>query len=517
MCTAALASLAGTLLFAASAPAPNTPARALLDVSATVDLGEDLGQNFGSLFEATDPQGRVVAGAGFLGLYNTMFRADRHTLHAFVRPPEGNDVPTRAPLPRYSNDTGVYIGDVDGRLCALGKGRDRRIYLWNAAAGEWEVAPALGEGAPWDGDGQTRLGKRVLTFLNGRVMLDGKSVLEPPEVGTYHHFYYAQGHLFFYHNPADAAGTPTRLVACPWRPGEGEVDLKRAVVQPLSVAGETTWAYGQLKNYVLTVTNRGGVHRFDGKSWKALRLPDGTSYQVYAMLNYYDRLLLGHYPSGSVYEFDGEAVTARANFPPPMPGVAGYAREAQSLALYRGELFAGVWPWAEVWRLAPGSTQWSFVGRLFTRPPVTDQVGHPFEAEVKAYNAANNANMVINEWGQRATSMASADGALYVATANKGGTPRPPDLGFPDDALLQEYGRIHRLTLPGHLSGPIRWTGAPIRFRFLVTPDWAQLFQDGREIASAPVTPALAAGLRGAKVTWGRGVYGPFVGKVLSP
>ena len=77
---------------------------ALLALSATVDLGKDLGQNFGSLFEVRDAQGRVVAGAGFMAAYNTRFRMDRHTLQFFVRPPEGEGRFTLKRLPRPDDD-----------------------------------------------------------------------------------------------------------------------------------------------------------------------------------------------------------------------------------------------------------------------------------------------------------------------------------------------------------------------------------------------------------------------------
>src|SRR5690606_29007431 len=40
-------------------------------VEVEIELGEDRGQNFGTLFEVTDAEGRAIAGAGFPGAYNT--------------------------------------------------------------------------------------------------------------------------------------------------------------------------------------------------------------------------------------------------------------------------------------------------------------------------------------------------------------------------------------------------------------------------------------------------------------
>ncbi|MDP6108282.1 MAG: hypothetical protein QGI33_07605, partial [Candidatus Brocadiia bacterium] len=233
------------------------------------------------------------------------------------------------------------------------------------------------------------------------------------------------------------------------------------------------------------------------------------------MLNYYDRLLLGQYPDGSLHEYDGEVLTQRQKWPPAMPGVSTRAREAQSLALYRGDLYTGVWPWAELWRYDRPTDQWSLIRRLFTRPPATDEVGHPFEAEIVAYNAAHGTEDVWNNWGQRAHSMAVAGDALYIGTSNKGGVPRPADYTFVDDAMLAEYGLVHRLRLPGHLSCQARWAEGPTTFRFVVSDGRMSVTQDGTQIGEAPLD-ATATGLEDAEVTWGSGVYGPLAGDLIN-
>jgi len=64
---------------AQAADKPNTTT-----FSVTIDFGQDVGQSFGTLFEARDKSGRIVAGAGFQDVYNTHFRNDRHTVQLFV-------------------------------------------------------------------------------------------------------------------------------------------------------------------------------------------------------------------------------------------------------------------------------------------------------------------------------------------------------------------------------------------------------------------------------------------------
>ncbi len=487
-------------------------------VTVVVDLGRDLGQNFGTLFEAVDDQGRTVAGAGFPGLYNTTCRNDRRGLQFFVRPAGEPVEPQIEALPRFSEDTGVYVGDINGRMYALGQRVATRVQAWNPTTGRWDVAPEYANAGLRNGDGEAHLGDGVLTFKNNRIEYDGTLILAAPEKESIHHVYYALGHLFFFHDrPGEAKdGGFTRVCALPWVPGQAAPpDLAKAVAWPTTTLHETTWAWGQVKGKVVTVTNWGTVLAFDGKAWQALREHDGKSYQVYGMLNYYDRLLLAHYPSGSVHEYDGEKLIQRDNWPPPMPGVASYSRESQSLALYRGDLYTGVWPWAELWRLDRAAGRWSLVRRMFTRPPVTDKVGHPFEAEILAYNAAHNAKNVMNDWGQRATSLAVAGDALYIGTSNKGGALRPADYTFIDDAALGEYGLVHRLKLPGHLSCQTRWANGPTTFRFVVAGDRMSVSQDGKELGSTPLTPALAAELKGATITWGSGLFGPLAGKLV--
>lgn len=90
-------------------------------VSLRLDLGIDRGQNLGSLFEMADDGGRVTMGAGFLGVYNTYYRADRHVLQLFVRSAARAPAhDTRIePLPRPGDDSNVL--PVRGCRSSLGE------------------------------------------------------------------------------------------------------------------------------------------------------------------------------------------------------------------------------------------------------------------------------------------------------------------------------------------------------------------------------------------------------------
>lgn len=87
----------------------NAAAAAEVTFKVVADRGADLGQNFGSLFEANSEDGSLVVGAGFQNVYNTRNRADRHALQFFVRPVDGQREFVVQPLPRPNNLLGEHI------------------------------------------------------------------------------------------------------------------------------------------------------------------------------------------------------------------------------------------------------------------------------------------------------------------------------------------------------------------------------------------------------------------------
>jgi len=497
-----------------------SPAREVtVKLKVTADFGKDVGQCFGSVFEGRNAEGRVVMGAGFADVYNTRFRSDRFALQFFVRRPEGENSFTTETLPRSSTDGGLYMYSFDGVLHVHSEGDDRTVRYWDPAKREWAVSPDFKPRDVWSNDAMVRVGSGILKFEKSRVTYDGRPVLEPPEKGVYYAFYYGQGHLVFYHTLKEATGGFTRLYACPWTADQdGPADIEKAHVLNLTFVGETPFAYGQVGKKVVTCSNRGGLYVFDGNGWSTLRAPiENVSYQIYTMINHYDRLLMGQYPSGELFAYDGENVTQLTGWPPRIEGVSPSAREAQTTMIYCGDLFVGVWPWGEVWRYDADAKQWLSLGRMFRLPPVTDAVVHPFEKEIKDFNATHGTDIVINNWGQRVTSMVPLGTDLMVSTSAKGHLPRDPRLAFLTDEVWEQYGRVIRLHMPGNLAVTMRWKGQPTQLEFIVERDRMIVLQDGVELGTAPLEPTLAGQLRDVRITWGRGVFGPFQGTLSNP
>lgn len=478
----------------------------IFKISIRVDLGRDLGQNFGSLFEASDGQGRVTAGAGFMGAFNTESRSDRRVLHFFIKPPKRQDAHAVQRLPRASDDGGAYLHVFGDRIFARSRGgKDPRLRVWDEKAQRWAVDEAT---VPLS----VHVGDDILASTSGRVTYRGRTILELSSgEGTIGATYYANGSLVFHRHFPERTPKIDHLVACPWTPDDGSgIDLAKGRVQEMDASHPiVVYSYGQLGRDILAATNTGGVYAFDGERWRVLyERPDkNVSFQVYSMINYYDRLLLGQYPTGELYEFDGKELTLRKGWPPVMPGISGRAREAQTTAIYGGDLYVGVWPWAEVWRY--DGTAWSFVRRMFTHPELTDAVTHPYEAE------CTRLEIVLNQWGQRVTSLIPSGDALHISTSAKSSAPYEPRFGFLTDDQQKDYGAIYRLTRPGHLSVHTAWQERPTSFELTLTRDRMSVSQDGKLLGSAPLEPGLTEGIALQDISWGKGVYGAFRGEIV--
>ena len=488
-------------LFAASARAADEPAS--LRFTVVVNLGEDIGQNYGSLFEITDRDGKVVGGAGFEGVYNTTGRGNRRRLQMFLKSPGQPLEYDVKSLPRSTTDAGVYLADFNGRLQAQSAsgGKDRQLKAW--------------DGSRWGVDEQhvpfsTYVDDQVMEVVSPRVLYGGEPILglTGKKVGIAR-YYYAGGNLFV---RVYGEGV-NEIVACPWRPSQSDgIDYKSAPKIKLRMPREFIYSYGQLGDDVLAATNTGGVYRFDGREWKCLVEPIAdVSYQVYTMINYYDRLLLGQYPTGNLFEYDGREVRHLQDQPPVMPGVSDRAREAQTTAIYGGDLYVGVWPWAELWRLDSNSQKWQFSRRMFTHPPLTDTQVHPYEKE------ATQLGHVLNRWGHRITGLIPLGDSLFVSTSSKGSTPYDPSFGFLNEGeKWKEYGRVYQLTLPGQVSIDTAWKASPLTFEITATPNQLTLSQTGGKTQNARITREMFDALRKGTITQRSGVYGQFRGKELT-
>lgn len=383
--------------------------------------------------------------------------------------------------------------------------------LLDSAGNRWldELPPRMS--GQRSGHGAMRVGSGVLVFGGSGATFDGRQILGPPDVGVRYNFYYAHGHLFFFHTLRGDDGF-TKIYACPWTSDdEGTIDLSDAIVIDAKYVGATPFAWGQFRHEALTVTNHGGIHVFDGKAWRTILEADNTtSYQIYSMLNYHDRLLLAQYPTGHLFEYQGVEAKHIDSWPPRLPGASPSAREAQTMGVYRGDLMVGVWPWAELWRRDRDAEKWISMGRMFTHPEVSDKTVHPYEAEATRFD------LVLNHWGQRITSMVPRGDSLMLATSSKGTYEWFDKYDFLTDKQRREYGAVLRLKMPGNLAAQVKWTDGPTKLDFVVTSDRMIVRQDGQQLAAVTFTGMDRDRTRDVAVKWGDGVFGSFSGKIAS-
>lgn len=507
----------GSVCFAESAlPSESgdaAPVGALMTWRVTVDRGQDVGQSFGSLFEVQTTDGTMTIGAGFQNAYNTRYRSDRHAVQFFVRSADETTPVEVTLLPRPNQLCGTYLYSRDEVLYSTYGG----VRTWDANAGVWQKSKEIG------GTEETmRVGSGTLEFGDSTVRYEGRTILEPPQVGSYQLFFYSNGHLCFYHvNRGEGVYRPyvsdmdgfSRLYACPWTPEDAAVDLSRAIAMTLPIVGETTFAWGQYGQQILTGSNVGGFYVLENGAWSMLLKPQlGVSYQLYSTMSFGDRLMMGQYPTGRLFEYDGKMISDRSGWPPLLEGVSSSAREAQTTAVCGGEMFVGVWPWGELWRYHPDKEAWKFQQRMFSHPELSTAIVHPYDEE-------NQKHDVSNLWGQRITSLVPIGDSLYVSTSAKAPAEWSPER-FPflnEDDKWKSYGSVYRLKIPGHLGASTRWTSGASVFEFTISREQIVIKQDGEQIGAAALTGSTVERLKRnpefRAVRWGDGIYGKFSGR----
>jgi hypothetical protein len=359
-----------------------------------------VGSRGGTLFSIRSPEGSVIAAAGIPSTWSTYCANDPGEVHFFVRSPNNTEAVTAIPKP----DSRVQSG-------------------YGFVRGDSMFAVDLANGR------------------NYRYSLDGRGTL----------------------------GTPQTLES-PWRwqcPSAFEVGGMRyeawaGFISACSMAGEGNecdnvliadgswvYAYAEAAGSVLAATNYGDIliHRSTGwcravligESYRCpngpelVRPPEPTGKQFYSSINYYGQELLGQFPSGKLYQFDGVELRSWHQNRPLDGNEPGL--EAQSLASYCGDLYVGYWPRGEIWRY--DGAHWVRVTRLFTHPTEEDPL--------VPYSGRSGDGLPGSFFGQRVTALSLVDDSLFAFTSNLGGWTDQVQTNFISAVQASEYGGIHRL------------------------------------------------------------------------
>ena len=471
----------------------------LFEAVVRVRLEEDCGQPLGSLFEARDQEGRVLFGAGFADSHSTYVRDNNRLLSFYHKDPSSRFELERIDKPFDPDHNAVRLIHDGENLLAFFRFCNPVQLLRLSKEAVWQPFDA-----PWASDclrfgGLQVVDNRRMVFEARRVRFDDRVVYEGGQGGP---SYYVDGRLFIF------CDKPQRLYVCDWSPEHpGPVALDNA--QRLDIEGYP-FVFGTYHGEIVVATNIGNVYVYRDGGLRRIRASDGTSWQAYSMLTLYDEMLIGHYPTGSLFTYSRDGLEL---FDPPIPvpsNASPHAREAQTLAIYCGDLYAGVWPWGELWRFDPDERSWEFVARVFDDPEVTKDVQEPFAEEMAGKSD------VYNYWGQRIVSLVPYGDSLYIGTMNKGGGAfKPAEHGFIDGDTLAQYGRAFRLKRNAQVVGPFVWR-EETEFRFLCDQTRLAVYQDGRLLATTRRAGPALGGRGAVNVSWGTGVYGDFAGAIVT-
>jgi len=231
----------------------------------------------------------------------------------------------------------------------------------------------------------------------------------------------------------------------------------------IQISGAAMLTYAQYNNDVIAITNWGEILVFRNNEWYRMTrvqntdvwvitpgagmLPQASGKQFYCSIIYQGRTLIGEYPTGKIYEFTGSVLQVSDISPPAellrlTPGFEGDYKEAQSMAIYGGDLFVGYWPDGVILRYDYKQKQWSRFTRLFD---------FPTEGNFRDYYAPEHVTAgQINFYGQRVQSLVPFEDGLYAVTSNKNTW---YDYLVPSPLLTEEqikqYGAVYKIYRPG--------------------------------------------------------------------
>lgn len=462
-----------------------------------IELGADLGQSMGTLFELRDAGGKVVIGAGFDDAHSTYMRDNNRQLVFYYKSPapEAAITPMGKPFGPDNNAARLQV-DGDTLVAASNYGRGGPYLTpddnggWKPIEAEWARQAETYGGVQFVNNGR-------LIFENERITYNGETIYTSTlGAGRY---YYVNGQMVICHVK------PDMLYVVSWKPGE-TITLEKAKSFP--IVG-SVFTLGNYDGEILITTNVGEFYSYRDGTLTTHRKTDGKSWQGYSMTRFYDKVLIGQYPTGSLFQYDKDGLKP---FEPAIPvpeGVSANAREAQTLAIYGGHLYVGVWPWGELWRFDHESNRWTLVIRVFTQPAISIEDQEPYARAMKDKPPAYNA------WGQRIVSLTNFRDSMYIATMNKGGTPWIPEVqAVVPEAAVAEYGVVHKLTARGQVAVPFTWKEVT-ELTFSVADSQLLIFQDGVGVGGVKIGRELdLSPFNAENVTLANGIYGPCTGKV---
>lgn len=458
-------------------------------VQVKLDLKRDTGQSLGTLFQINRGDS-VLAAAGFEKGCGNAISGNDHLIHFFI-----NDPAKQADIENIGNPFPNSYGDFNcfsrnNQLLAV---RKDSIKIWNE--GLWQPVQSNQNGLI-NHFIQIENDQLIVSSLhikwNNKIIYQTNSNIIGAE--------YAHNSLYVIEK--DLKQNFLDISVYPFKRGNlGELKWKSSFRNGNELGYPLAWLPLKTKGLIIS-TSQGYLIKIE-KDFNFIisRKEKVASWQGYSMLFHGESILLGQYPTGSIEVIDPSNLAVRTILLPVNDSLRKTHRELQSLSHYSGNVYAGLWPWGELYESSGAISNWKKVERLFTYPELSNEDA-PLVDYFKFVNGEYN-----NHWGQRIRQLVICDGKLYAVTSNKNPSFNPHDTRELNKNLLDQYGRIYEIDLPGHLSADMKWK-RKTKLEFGIQNGVAYISQGrkkvfSKEVGSSPVT-------NGAEfeIKIGKGIYG---------
>lgn len=487
-----------------------------LQINLQISPNNDQGQSLGTLFQLSDNNGKAIAAAGFENGASTFFADNNRQLHFFVQQPLSNQntTVTRVGKP-FNNAVSIRLMTLDNQLFAFTLS-PFQIKQYQSSTGLWiqpdpTQFPYFNKKNVYELATLTNIqaiAGKPLIFGSSEIQYGSQTIYTSPYgtgmTGLYHD---GQLHIFIEGTNKLAA----KLINCAWLPGQPKpTDCHTSAVSfttndgSIQDARDFPYAMNFFRRQLIALPITSGIASIYNQNLpqqqKKTRFIFNTDYtfQLYSLLHFYNNLIIGAYPSGSLYSYNGQQL--RPLYPRvPVNGITSdFEREAQTTAIYDGYLFAGVWPWGEVWYYNQQNNQWSDAPiRPFTAPDESTKTIEPYN------NESRKAGYVYDAAGQRITSLISFNGSLYLATSAKDFERQ----SLPYLKNTNDYGAVFKITFPTEVSHKINWTPT-MKFHFVIEKNSMSIYENGKLIEKQKLVQPINWENKTYYLTYGHGIYG---------
>jgi len=350
----------------------------------------------------------------------------------------------------------------------------------------------------------------LLTFPHGvgKVLYGERTVLDYGYGHSLRNGIYYDGRIFV--SDFDSESKHAWLTICDWKPSDIACSHIRKLDWPYwkDVYGMIGWQGDLYLSTGTDVSGKGsGIWRLTPQTGELLQLTPGSdsfSGEFYAMMVVNDKLIAGHYPSGYLAVIERSGAVKFLEVPRALSDSFGQEngqtsyREAQSLNLYAGRIWVGMYPWGYLWEGDPALEHWKR-HRLFTWPEVDASQPTPFHAVLNARylsmsveeRAEKGSWALPSFWGQRIHSVALSgdENAILYGLGNMPGLPYDPlrDSSFGSVVDFDEYGSVKGLRAENTILKYVPWPDdGALELVFTVRPNEMSLTIDGDEVERIP-------------------------------